>query len=185
MIINVINLVRRPQRKLSLINHLDEMGCTYRFWDGYDDRKIMGFENIVLSHQQIVRDAKSRGLQSVLIAEDDLRFSSKNSMKVFLESIPEDFDLFFGVVYTGTIQDKRIVHGFSGMQFYLVSEKFYDVFLSAPNKKHLDVWLGQSCHLYNYFCCDPFIAFAESNYSDNFKRNWIFDEKKLPRKLLK
>lgn len=185
VLINIVNLKRRPDRKISLIHHLEEMGVMYRFWEGYDDRKVMPFENISLSHKAIVRDAKNRNLDCVLIAEDDLRFSSKKSLEVFVKNVPESYDLYFGMVYTATIQDKRIVHGFSGLQFYSISRKFYDVFLSAPDKKHLDVWLGQQCHLYNYFCCDPFICFGESGYSNNFQREWVFQESKLPRKLLK
>lgn len=184
-IINIISLNRRPDRKLMLIKHLDQMGCLYRFWEGYDDRSIMPFENISASHKSIVRDAKNMNLECVLIGEDDLRFSSKDSLNFFFQNTPDSFDLFFGMIYTGTIQDRRIVHGFSGLQFYLVHKKFYDTFLSAPPKKHLDVWLGQSCHLYEYYVCDPFICGAISSYSDNFKKQWVFDENKLPRKLLK
>lgn len=185
MIINIINIARRPDRKLSVISHLESMGCQYRFWEGYDDRKIMPFENISASHKMIVRDAKNNELESVLIAEDDFRFSSKRSLEFFLENIPEDYDLYMGCIYTGTIQDRRITHGFSGLQFYCIHQKFYDTFLSAPPKKHLDTWLGTQCHLYNFFCCDPFIAYGESGYSDNFKKQWVFEENKLPRNLLK
>lgn len=185
MLINIISLLRRPDRRASLIKHLDEMGCLYRFWWGCDDRKIMGFENVSASHKMIVKDAKERGLECVLIAEDDLRFSSKKSLEVFLKNIPESYHLYFGMIYTGTIQDKRIVHGFSGLQFYAIHHTLYDVFLSINPKKHLDSSLGELCHLYNFFVCEPFICGAISSYSDNFKRQWVFDPKKLPRQLLK
>lgn len=145
----------------------------------------MGFENVSASHKMIVRDAKNRGLECVLIAEDDLRFSSKRSLEVFAKNIPQSYHLYFGMIFSGTIQDKRIVHGFSGLQFYAIHHSFYDVFLSINPKKHLDSCLGEMCHLYNYYCTDPFICGAESGYSDNFKKQWVFDENKLPRQLLK
>jgi len=185
MLINVISLKRRNDRRLSLIEHLEGMNCLYRFWDGMDDRKVMPFININASHRMVVQDAKDRGLECVLIAEDDLRFSSKKSLEVFINSVPESYHLFFGVIYSGTIQDKRIVHGFSGMQLYLIHHTFFDVFLSVNPKKHIDSFLGESCHLYNYHVCDPFICAAASGYSNNFLRQWTFDEKKLPRQLLK
>lgn len=145
----------------------------------------MGFENINASHRMIVQDAKDRELKYTIIAEDDVRFSSKNSLEVFARNCPDNYHLYFGMIYTGTIQDKKIVHGFSGMQFYSIHNSFYDTFLSAPPKKHIDSWLGEKCHLYNYYVCDPFICYGQSGYSDNFKRQWVFEEKKLPRQLLK
>jgi hypothetical protein len=71
------------------------------------------------------------------------------------------------------------------MQFYSIHNRFYDTFLSAPEKKHLDVWLGQECLKYNFYVCDPFICYGQSSFSDNFNRQWVFDEKKLPRNLLR
>lgn len=159
------------------------MECQYRFWSGCDDRKQLGFVNINKSHKKIVAEAKSRNLKSIVIAEDDLRFSHKDSLKLFGYYLPEDYDMYFGMIYTGVIQDTRIVHGFSGLQFYCINERFYDIFLSAPDNKHLDIWLGQKCHEYKFYCCDPFICYGKSGYSDNFKRQWVFDENKLPRKL--
>lgn len=183
MIINVISLKRRPDRRLSLVNHLEAMRCTYRFWDGHDDRSLLGFVNISNSHKKVVSEAKNKKWDRVLIAEDDLRFSHPDSLKIFESQMPQDFDMFFGMIYTGNIQDGRITYGFSGLQFYCVSKKFYDTFLSAPSNKHLDIWLGERCNDYDFYCCDPFICYGESGYSDNFKRQWVFEETKLPRNL--
>lgn len=183
--INVINLERRDKRRISLMNHLDEMGCLYKFWRAYEHPNQMPFECVAESHKMIVRDAKQRGLDSVLIAEDDLRFSSKKSLDYFMSNVPDKYDLFFGMIYTGTIQDRRITHGFSGLQFYSIHQRFYDTFLSAPPKKHLDVWLGMHCHENLYYVSDPFICGAASGFSDNFNRQWTFEESKLPRNLLK
>lgn len=174
----------RQNRRLSLAKHLEDMGCLYRFWDGVYEKQ-MPYKNISDSHKKIVRDAKERKLRCVLIAEDDLRFSSPDSLNFFFKSIPDEFDLFFGMIYTGTIQDGRITSGFSGLQFYMIHENFYDTFLSAPPNKHLDMWLGENCHKYQFHCCDPFVCYGESGYSDNFKKQWVFKEETLPRKLLK
>lgn len=185
MLINVISLKRRPDRRLSLVRHLEDMQCMYRFWDGEDDRTKMGFINISVSHKRIVNDARHRNLEMVLIAEDDLRFSHPNSLEYFVDKMPRYFDIYFGMIYTGVIQDGRITHGFSGLQFYCIHQRFYETFLSAPANKHLDIWLGGRCHEFNYQVCDPFICGACDGYSDNFKRNWVFNEKKLPRNLYK
>jgi len=185
MLINVINLERRVARKVSLKEHLDTMGCTYKFWQGFDNPMVMPFENISRSHKKIVEDAKENNLESVLVAEDDLRFSCKNSFQYFLQNKPTEFDLYFGMIYTGTIQDKKISHGFSGMQFYCIHNSFYDVFLSAPAKKHIDSWLGSQAHRYNFQVCEPFVCYGKSGYSDNFNRQWTFDESRIPRNLLK
>lgn len=184
-LINILSLKRRTDRRQSVAAHLDEWGCLYRFWDAPDDRSIMPFVNISRGHKSIVSHAKRRGYNSVLIGEDDLRFSCKNSLPYFLLNIPDSYDLYFGVLYTATIQDGRVTNGFSGLQFYSISSKFYDTFLSAPENRHLDQWLGSQCYKYEFFCSDPFVAFGESGYSNNFHKQWVFKEENLPRKLLK
>jgi hypothetical protein len=185
MNINVINIERRKDRKDSLIDHLYDMKCNYTFWEGVDDRTVMAYKNISASHKMIVRDAKEKGLDFVLIAEDDFRFSSPESFNYFIKNIPPVFHLYFGMVYSATIQYDRITNGFSGLTFYLIHSSFFDVFLSAPDNRHLDMWLGEYCYKYDYYCCDPFVISAESGYSDNFKRQWVFNEDKLPRNLLR
>lgn len=185
MTINVLSLKRRQDRRESLIAHFKEFDCNYKIWDAPDDRSIMPFINICRGHKMIVADSLGNGYEFVIIAEDDMRFSCKNSFTYFIQTMPESYDLFFGCIYTGNIQDRRITHGFSGLQFYAVSRRFYETFLSVDEKKHCDVWLGEQCHKYEFYCCEPFICFGQSGHSDNFNRQWLFDESKLPRKLLR
>lgn len=185
MLINVINLAHRQQRRTSLATHLEEMGCLYRFWEGVYNPSAMGFKNVSDSHKKVVADAKRRNLTCVLIAEDDLRFSCPQSLQYFCSHIPDSYDIYFGMVYTGVIQDGRITQGFSGLQFYLIHKKFFDIFLSAADNKHLDMWLSERCYKHEFYCCDPFVCFAESGWSDNFKKQWVFKEENLPRKLLR
>lgn len=182
VIINVINLPRRDQRKLSLVEHLNEMGCLFRFWEGVESSSL-GYKNVAEAHKNIVRDAKERDLPFVIIAEDDFRFSSPKSLDYYFSQMPEDFDLYFGMIYSGVIENSRIVRGFAGLQFYTIRKQFYDFFLSSPKNKHLDMFLGENCHKYLYYVCDPFVAYGESGYSDNFNRQWTFKEENLPRKL--
>lgn len=184
-LINVLSLKRRHDRRQSLSTHLDALDCLYKFWDAPDDRSIPPYVNISRGHKQIVADAQENGYKSVLIAEDDLRFSSTNSMSYFLQNTPESYDLYFGMLYTATIQDGRVTNGFSGLQFYSIHQKFYQTFLSADERKHCDQWLGEQCYKYEYYCCTPFVAYGASGWSDNFNRQWVFNESKLPRNLLK
>lgn len=184
MIINVINLHFRENRRYSLAQHLEEMGCLYRFWPGVYEKQ-MPFKNVADAHKNIIRNAKEKKYPCVLIAEDDLRFSSPNSLNYFIQNIPDSYDLFLGMIYTGIIQDGRITSGFSGLQFYSISSRFYDTFLSIPEQKHCDMWLGENCHKYEFFVSDPFICYGQSGYSDNFKKQWTFKEESLPRKLLR
>lgn len=185
MTINIINLKHRNKRKMDLIDHLYDMRVNYKFWEGVFSPESMPFISISQSHRMIVKDAKEKCLDRVLIAEDDLRFSSQQSMKYFIDNMPQSFDLYFGMVYSGVIQDRRLTHGFSGMQFYLIHSRFYDRFLQAPDNKHIDIWLGEQCYKYEFIVSDPFICYGESGHSDNFNRQWVFNESKLPRNLLK
>lgn len=185
MILNIINLKHREQRKTTLIDHLYDMDISYKFWEAIYNPAILAYKSISESHKMIVKDAKEKGLDFVLIAEDDLRFSSPESFKYFIKNIPPVFHLYFGCIYSGTIQYGRITNGFAGLQFYLVHRSFFDIFLSAPDNKHLDMWLGEYCYKYDFYACDPFICYGESGYSDNFHRQWVFNEEKLPRNLLR
>lgn len=185
MLINVISLDRRSDRRQSLVKHLEPFGCLYRFWSAVDKNIPLRFYNITASHKMIVADAKQNGYEVCLIAEDDLRFSCPGALQYFIDNTPDSYDMYFGMIYTGNIADRRITHGFTGLQFYAIHEKFYDTFLSADDKRHLDQWLGERCHEFDLYVCEPFICASESGHSDNFNRYWKFEEDKLPRKLLR
>lgn len=169
MIVNAINLKKRPDRLASFIGQAWEQGFEYSIWEGIETPQFV-FVGISNSHKQIIQDAKHKGLKMVTVAEDDVKFSAPGSWKYYIDNIPDSFDLYFGSVYKARIENGRITHGFSGLTLYTVHERFYDVFLSMKEMNHLDRELGRFAYKYEYRVCEPMVAFQSDGYSDNRKQ---------------
>lgn len=103
----------------------------------------------------------------VILMEDDVEFTSKDSYKHFVDSIknlPSDWDIFLGG-FTGLTtkeHDYKNVYRVtetSGFHFYAVSKRFYSKFLTAPKDVHIDIWCT-SPHYANAktFCIYPVVA---------------------------
>jgi hypothetical protein len=150
-----------------LLDQLDKQSITdYFIWEGIVDTKITA-RGISKAHKQIVQYAKKNQLPEVLIAEDDLKFTSKGAFTFFLENKPSDFDLYLSSIYLGNIKYDNTVDDFSGLTFYIVREKFYDIFLSRPEHDNLDRLMKG---LGKFFVCKPFTVIQHEGFSDNSKQ---------------
>lgn len=181
--INVINLPERELRLQQFLKEADEQGFGVRVWPG-----IIRFGNnkhgINLAHRQIVQYAKDNNLASVCIAEDDCRFFAPGAWKYFLSKKPDDFDIYFSMYYAcDKPVDGRIMDIFSGMTMYIVSQRFYDVFLSASNDCHIDrEMLGPIAKDYKFMVCDQVVCEQDGSRSDNTQvatnyRGWLVGRK--------
>lgn len=173
MILNVINLPSRPDRKESAIQQLDAQGVSYVFWDGVvtKERKV----GISIAHKNIVRHAKESNMERVFIAEDDISFTHKDSFKYFIENMPEDFDLYLSGYYSGSVDENNMITKFSGLTLYCVSNQYFDKFLSASEKFHLDTALGMiggKFYVSPKFCATQVAGFSDqrNRYADDSKR---------------
>ncbi len=131
----------------------------YKFWDAV----IINYkpvQSINASHKMIVKDAKEKGLSECIIAEQDLMFSSTNGWKWFIENKPKTFDLYLGCTYGQ--RERNMICGF---HLYIISEKFYDKFLSIPNDVHVDTEMDKLKGDYKF--CYPFPALQRAGYSAN------------------
>lgn len=182
-ILNIISLERRHDRRESLIPHLDHMGVKRIFWPGIEGEHFYPFVNIMRAHKRIVQMAQFKGMPRITIGEDDIRFSKKGAWEYYLSQIPDDYDMFFGMVYCGHIPDNRIQTGFAGMQLYTIHEKHYDFFLNASEEMHIDMYLGEWAYKHGYFVCNPFVCYGVAGFSDNQKRHWEHTLDRLPNKL--
>ena len=132
------------------------------------------------AHQNCIALAKHLDLDCVLIMEDDLYIPSDRAaefaMNAFSEC-PEDADILLGGIYTsaGLIPYNQFwqqTKEFSGLQFYIVFKKAYDIILNE-NKyiAHIDRWMANpkngnlKCYVTNPFC-----AIQYDGYSDNTKK---------------
>jgi len=180
MKVNIIHLPDRKDRWALLQNELCEQNITdYKVWNGIID-PFLTFRGIAQAHKQIVKHAKEENLSEVLIAEDDLHFTSQGAFQFFLNRKPENYDIYLGGIYYGTLKENNMVNDFSGLTFYIVNEKFYDKFLSTPEQKHLDIELRDQG---KFIVCNPFTVIQHNGFSDNRKQYCNYDNCLKNRKL--
>ena len=167
-IINVINLESRPERLEGFLKESEKQGFGVRVWQG----EVVPYNakmGICRSHKRIVQYAKDNGLKWTCIAEDDCRMfgEQKGAWKYFVDNMPNDFDLYLGMVYVADLVDNRITSRFSSLTIYFVHQRFYDFFLSIIDDCHLDRELGATSDIHKYIVCDQVIAEQDGSKSDN------------------
>ena len=166
MKINFINLPHRIDRLRNVVEQISCQSITdYHIWPGIiHDTPVTG---ISMAFKQIVRDAKTKDLPMVCIAEDDIFFTAPCAWEFFLNNLPNDFDLYLGSYYSGWGQPGNTVDKFRGMTLIVVAKKFYDIFLNLPEDRNIDMALDG---LGDYKVCPFFVAIQVPGYSDNVKK---------------
>ena len=170
MTINVIHLPERTDRFRQMIKEFNTQEADYRIWNGIID-PMFPFKGICQAHKQIVRSAQRMGLKRVCIAEDDILFTDKNSYKYFLSQIPEDYDIFFGMIYEGRTEDGVIKGYWCGMTMYVVHERFYDRFLAIKEHDNIDRRLSIQEPTAKFIVCEPMVCYQSDGWSDNKKED--------------
>ncbi len=166
MKLNIIHLKERKDRWQSLMSQLDEQGITdFEIWDGVIDNERPP-RGIYKAHKRIVEYAIKNEMKSILIAEDDLKFTAPGAFEYFRMSIPIEFDLFLGGIMHGEITD-NCVADFSGAHLYIIHERFYEAFLSLPELVDFDRALANKGR---FVVCNPMVAFQLDGYSDDKKK---------------
>jgi len=169
MVINCINLSSREDRLLSVSKQAKQQKFAIKFWEGIQEKNVMPFKSVSKAHKQIVKDAKDNNYESVTICEDDIKFSCPNAFDYYISKMPEQYDLFLGMVYSAEINEGRIMNGFSGLTLYTVHNRFYDEFLAANPNDHLDRYLGNTAYKNKYYVCEPFVCYQSGGMSDNLR----------------
>lgn len=164
----------REERILSIVRQAKRFGFEVRFWEGIIDERG-GWAGVVLSYYRIVHYAKQNKLPNIFIAEDDMILSCGRSITYFLDNIPESYDIYSGGIYSGQVEEGRIVNGYSGNTLISVHSNFYDEFLNLcgealDKSDHLDRRLGQYAFKNNYRICEPYVVYQLEGYSDNRRR---------------
>ena len=169
--LNVIYDDRSPEDYDRLIKLFNEQGIVnYKFWDAVVLTHSI-VESISESHKSIIRWAKENNLKECYIAEQDLFFTMPNGWEYFIDNKPESFDIYLGGNYLidnphewkpPLIKLRRYV----GNHCIVVSEKYYDTFLSVDSKQHIDTAQDD---LGDFYCCYPFVALQRSGWSANAK----------------
>lgn len=110
-------------------------------------------------------------MTEVLIAEDDIKFTSPHSFTFFLKNKPLNYDIYLGGIIWGKLNEDNSVDDFSGTTLYLANQKFYDTLLSLPDDKDYDRALANKG---KFIVCNPMVAQQHDGFSDNQKRYIYF-----------
>lgn len=168
MKLNIIHLPKRKDRYDLLVKELSEQDISdYEIWHGEIVPRSRR-TGICRSHKKIVQYAKDNNIPKVVIAEDDIKFFAKGAWEYYLQQMPDDFDLYFGMVFKGQIDsNNRLVEVAHGMTLYTVHERFYDYFLSIDDNNHIDLASTKEYKKYKFIVCNPFVCTQNGTYSDN------------------
>jgi len=155
-------------------------------------RHSAGAYGCLLSHLQVVHDARERGLPSLLIFEDDVVFDPSFSEKfsVFVRGLPADWDM----VFLGALHREdpvpvaenvvRLRQAYSTYA-YALRASIFDAFIAvndgSPNPVDVNNGILQSN--YNCYGFAPNLAWVESRYSPVQQRmadHWYLRESIVP-----
>lgn len=164
--LNIIYDDRRIEKYPLILDELMRQNITNFFiWPAITDEKTV-YDSIAKSHKKIVQWAKDRKMKEVLVAEDDLEFTSEGSFEWFLKNKPEQYDIYSACNYNSFVREGQRgatkTDCIIGFQLYFVHEKHYDVFLATPTGKHIDT--EQKGGLY---FCYPFAGIQRAGFSAN------------------
>ena len=176
MILNVIHKKSRTDRREHLLSEIRRQGIAETVWhDAVTDCKTK-HQSIGESHKNVVRFAKEKGFESIIIAEDDLYFPAEDGWDYFLKKIPQSYGLFLGGAYSYRITydtfefNGVVLHKWSGMHLYAVHKSFYDTFLRSDTVTHnieRAVALQAATEAKAMSICWPFAAVQAETPSDN------------------
>jgi len=134
-----------------------------------------GAYGCLLSHVEVVREARQRGLPSILIFEDDVVFDEDFEKKFgdHIQQLPADWDmLFFGALHKDElikVSDNigRITQSNSTYACVL-RDTVYDAFIELNSRcdEVLDVNSLVLQQRFNCYCFLPHLAWVEVAYSD-------------------
>jgi glycosyl transferase family 25 len=147
-----------------------------------------GAYGCLLSHLQVVREARQLGAPSVLIFEDDVAFDKdlQANFAAYISQVPADWDmLYFGALHMDDpieISDnvKQIRRAYSTYA-YALNHTIFDAFiqlnsqaLTAVDINNLRLQTEHKC-----YCFMPHLAWVETDYSDAqevHKNHWYLKE---------
>jgi GR25 family glycosyltransferase involved in LPS biosynthesis len=155
-------------------------------------RHSAGAYGCLLSHLQVVRDARKLGLPNLLIIEDDVVFDPSFSEKfpIFVRGLPPDWDM----VFLGALHREdpvpvaenvvRIRQAYSTYA-YALRNSIFDAFIAANDGSHNPVDVNNSMLQSNHNCyaSAPNLAWVESRYSPVQERmadHWYLKESVVP-----
>ncbi len=193
-----INLDRRPERwqriQRAFTAHGIESVQRFSATDGndvalpHDWIHSAGAYGCLLSHVQVVREARDAGAASVLIFEDDVVFDPqfKEKFASFIQELPADWDmLFLGALHKDepvvvSEHVARITKANSTFA-YAIRNTVFDAFIDLNSRAEhvLDMNSYVLQERFNCYCFMPNLVWVESEYSDvqnRLENHWYLEK---------
>ena len=193
-----INLDRRPDRwrrvQAELARHGFNAVERFSAIDGDAIEKpahwthTAGAYGCLLSHVQVVSEARDSGAANVLIFEDDVVLDPEfeNKFARFIKEVPGDWDmLYFGALHKDeplktSVHVGRITKANSTFA-YALKHTVFDEFIALNRRAEdvLDMNSYRLQHRFNCYCFMPNLAWVEAEYSDvqnRLERHWYLEK---------
>ena len=193
-----INLDRRPDRWQRIQNELVRhgIGPVQRFAaiDGERLAKPAGWNHsagaygCLLSHVEVIKEARASGAASVLIFEDDavLAPDFESRFGGYVKEVPDDWDmLYFGALHKdepSRISDHVVrITKANSTYAYAVRSTVFDEFIALNSRAEhvLDMNSYQLQERFRCYCFMPNLAWVEAEYSDvqnRLERHWYLEQ---------
>ena len=129
----------------------------------------------LLSHLQVVRDARDMGIKRILIFEDDVVFedSFKDMFARFKVQLPSDWDIvYFGAIHMDepiSVSENIVRVGRAYSTYaYALNETVFDAFIELNSELDSPVDVNNFIlqKRFNCYCFYPHLAWVEAEYSD-------------------
>lgn len=174
-----IHLSNRKDREENMYNELDSFAPNqYTITEAVRD--TIGKIGVSKSFKNIINIAKYKGLEQVLVFEDDVQFTSDKSSERFqmaMETLPEDWDMLLGGIYycdklEPYNQYMKKINNFSALHCVLFRDTVYDKILShkidGHKTRHIDKYLSDFIgdEKLNIYVTYPMVAIQYPGISD-------------------
>lgn len=205
----VIHISDRIDRGITMEKELSKFKPDFEVFEAVNNKE-KPFKGISDSFKKVVQNAKDMGLEYVLVFEDDVKVLNEDSKIKFqnsIDSLPEDWDILLGGVYSifddrdlteGIVNDNILkVRDFAGLHCTLIRNTAYDTILKhrpseitiEGNKKvkhpnHIDRYIGSVSKKkgINVYVSYPFPVMQHDGFSDNTQSNTEYNTSFIGRK---
>ena len=148
--------------------------------DTKDQLLLPGEIGLIETHINIIKEAKEKKINNILIFEDDVYFNEEIlDLNLYIESLPEDWVLFYlGAMQVGGSPPIPIgnnilkVNNALRAHSLVINSKIFDLILDLLPKlnKQVDVHYMDLQKILPTYCTNPYIAYQRNGFSDIQKK---------------
>ncbi len=183
-----VNLEHRTDRKMNILSECDKYNLgEVQFFKAINGNLLnvnypilKGNVGLIMSNIEIIKDAKEKNYEKILILEDDCYFTDEiKNINEYIEKLPEDWDMFYlggnhNIGWLGTqppkiINDKIVkLHYTFTTHFVAIKNNMFDILINELQtfKSPIDVLYTNLQKKHNVYCTSECIAKQLNGYSD-------------------